>query len=197
MKKFISFFMCAVLIAASLCSCSAAKTKMTQENITKTVGIVETALKEFNTKDLEKYVDSSTLNVIMGYAKDHEQFTDLGKAIFENLKIEIVSVDEANATVTVNITNKDLYYTANSFAGELMADYSPLQLLGKLDDDTFLDVKLKKLCAQIDDCTLMPEPQEAVIKVEQGKKNLVLVFDEQSENAVSGGALTGIKSIYS
>ena len=37
---------------------------------------------------------------------------------------------------------------------------------------------------------------EITLDIEQGNKNLVLVFGDESENAVSGGALSAIKSIY-
>lgn len=196
MKKLLSFIMCAVIIAVSFCACSGPNADMTEENITETVTVVETALKEFNTEDLEKYVDSSTLSIIMGYAKEHQQFIDLGKAIFENLDIEIKSIDTENSTVTVSVTNKDLYQAAGDFASQLKADYSTLQLLNKLNDNDFLNRKLTSLCEDIDNCEMMPEPTEVTLSIEAGKKNLVLIFDDEAENAVSGGALTGIKSIY-
>lgn len=196
MKKLLSLIMCAVIIAVSFCACSGPNADMTEENITETVTVVETALKEFNTEDLEKYVDSSTLSIIMGYAKEHQQFVDLGKAIFENLEIEVNSVDTENSTVTVSVINKDLYNAASDFASELKSNYSTLQLLGKLSDDSFLDVKLASLCESINDCSMMPSAQEVVLTIEQNKSNLVLKFDDAAENAVSGGALTGIKSIY-
>lgn len=196
MKKIISLIMCAVLIAVSFCACSGPNADMTEENITETVTVVETALKEFNTDDLEKYVDSSTLSIIMGYAKDHQQFVDLGKAIFENLDIEIKSIDTESSTVTVSVANKNLYDTASDFASDLKSDYSTLQLLNKLSDDDFLDRKLALLCNNINECEMMPQPAEVTLTIEPGSKNLVLIFDDEAENAVSGGALTGIKSIY-
>lgn len=197
MKKIISLAMCVLLITLSFCGCSGPNADMTEENITETVEVVETALKEFNTKDLEKYVDSSTLSVIMGYAEKHQQFVDLGKAIFENLDIEIKSIDTENGTVNVSINNKELYLVATTFASELKSQYSTMQLLSKLSDDNFLDRKLTSLCDQIDSSAMMESPIEVTLTVEQSKKNLVLVFDDDAENAVSGGALTGIKSIYS
>lgn len=197
MKKIISLAMCALLIALTFCGCSGPNADMTEENITETVEVVETALKEFNTKDLEKYVDSSTLSVIMGYAEKQQQFIDLGKAIFENLDIEIKSIDTENGTVTVDVKNKELYDVANEFAGNLKSQYSTFQLLSKLSDSDFLDRKLATLCKDIDESSMAEAPTEVTLTIEQGKKNLVLVFDEEAENAVSGGALTGIKSIYS
>lgn len=197
MKKIISIAMCVLLITLSFCGCSGPNADMTEENITETVEVVETALKEFNTKDLEKYVDSSTLSVIMGYADKHQQFADLGKAIFENLDIKIKSIDTENGTVTVDITNKELYVVANNFASDLKSQYSTFQLLSKLNDSDFLDRKLATLCEEIDNSIIAQTPTEATLTIEKGKRNLVLVFDEEAENAVSGGALTGIKSIYS
>jgi hypothetical protein len=44
---------------------------------------------------------------------------------------------------------------------------------------------------------MLPDAVEVTLDIEQGKKNLVLSFDTDAEDAVSGGALTSIKSIYS
>ena len=74
MKKTIAVILSAVLIALTLCSCSGSGVEMTEENITKSVNTAMTALTEFDTKALEKYVDSSTLNTIIGYANKHKQF---------------------------------------------------------------------------------------------------------------------------
>ena len=54
--------------------------------MTATVDQAFSALKDFNTKKLEKYVDSKTLSVIISYANKHDQFADLGKALFKNLE---------------------------------------------------------------------------------------------------------------
>jgi hypothetical protein len=170
---------------------------MTEENITATVEKVETALQNFDSEDLEKYVDSSTLSVILGYAEEHQQFADLGKAIFKNLEMDVTSIDIENKTVTVSVTNKDLTQAASDFAQKLKSDYSTLQLLSKLSNDSFLDTKLDELCSKIDDATMLPDAVEVTLDIEQGKKNLVLSFDTDAEDAVSGGALTSIKSIYS
>ena len=59
----------------------------------KTVDTAFAALKEFDTDTLQKYVDSSTLNTIVGYAEKHEQLKQLGQAIFENVDYEIKSID--------------------------------------------------------------------------------------------------------
>lgn len=169
---------------------------MTEENITETVDVAMTALKEFDTERLEKYVDSSTLTTILGYAKDHQQFVDLGKAIFENLTYEVKSVDIENATVTISVSNKDLYQVASDFAQDLKSNYSAIQLLSKLSNDSFLDRKLGVLCEAIDSAVMLPDSTEITLKVEQDSKNLVLVFDGEAENQVSGGALSAIKDIY-
>ena len=42
----------------------------------------------------------------------------------------------------------------------------------------------------------MGEGVDITLNIEQGSKNLKLSFDENAENAVSGGALTAIKSIF-
>ena len=182
-----------VAVAFSFASC--AKTEMTEENITETVSTVETALKEFDTDKLEKYVSSSTLGYILKYAEKHQQFVDLGKAMFGNLSITVDSVDVENQTVTVTVKNKDLSSAAYDFASGLKSEYTPLQLLGKLDDENFLNISLNELVSSMNSATDEAEAS-VTLKVKKGDKNLVLSFDEDAENAVSGGALTTIKSLY-
>lgn len=182
-----------VILAFSFTSC--AKTEMTEENITDTVSTVETALKEFDTDKLEKYVSSSTLNYILKYAEKHQQFVELGKAMFGNLSMTVDSVDVENQTATVTVKNKDLSSAAYDFASNLKAEYTPLQLLGKLDDETFLNISLNELVSSMNSSTDETEAS-VTLKIKEGKKNLILSFDEEAENAVSGGALTAIKNLY-
>ena len=92
--------------------------------------------------------------------------------------------------------NKDLYLVASDFARELKADYTTFQLLTKLSDDSFLDRKLNELCDGIANAKLSGNTTDITLSVEKGKKNLVLVFDNEAENSVSGGALSAIKTIY-
>lgn len=196
MKKIISIFLCIVAICMSLSACSTLNNEMTEENITKTVDRAFDALAKFDTDDLNKYVDSPTLTTIISYAEKHQQFADLGRAIFENLSYEIKSIDTENQTVTISVQNKDLYLVASDFARELKSDYTTFQLLAKLSDDSFLDRKLNELCDDIADAKLSGNTTDITLSVEKGKKNLVLVFDNEAENSVSGGALSAIKTIY-
>ncbi|MGN0535093.1 MAG: hypothetical protein ACI4IR_03730 [Eubacterium sp.] len=196
MKKIISIFLCIVAICMSLSACSSTNNEMTEENITKTVDRAFDALAKFDTDDLNKYVDSPTLTTIISYAEKHQQFADLGRAIFENLSYEIKSIDTENQTVTISVQNKDLYLVASDFARELKSDYTTFQLLAKLSDDSFLDRKLNELCDGIANAKLSGSTTDITLSVEKGKKNLVLVFDNEAENSVSGGALSAIKTIY-
>lgn len=195
MKKIISLLL-ALILCLSFTACSGPNADMTEENITETVAAVETALKNFDTDDLDKYVDSSTLSVIIGYAESHEQFADLGRAIFANLEMDITNIDMENKTVTVTAMNKDLSAATSEFAQSLKDSYSTFALLRKLSDDTFLDEKLAELQGTIANCQLMDEGIEIVLNIEQGSKNLVFSFDSLDEDAVSGGALSAIKEIY-
>jgi hypothetical protein len=170
---------------------------MTEENVTKTVNQVTTALQEFDSKKLDKYVDSSTLSVIMKYAESHDQFAELGKAIFRNLEVEITDIDLENATVTLSVKNKDLYSVASNFAQNLKNNYSTLSLLNKLNDDNFLDTSLNELCTSIDSAQMSDSASTMTLDIKQGKKNLILSFDSDDESVVSGGALNAIKEIYS
>lgn len=184
----------AVALAFSFSSCSKS-VELTEENVIETVAVVEESLKKFDTKKLEKYVNSSTLSTIMRYADKHKQLKELGKAIFSDLSITVDDVDIKNQTVTVTVKNKDLSSVASDFAEKLKNNYSAVQLLNKLDDEDFLDFSLNQLVESMD--AVDDETEVTVtLNVKKGDKNLVLTFDDDSEDAVSGGALTAIKNIY-
>lgn len=181
-----------MLVSFTACSSNT----MTEKNVTKTVDTAFAALKEFDTDTLQKYVDSTTLNTIVGYAEKHEQLKQLGQAIFENVDYEIKSIDLDKKNVTVTVKNKDLAQGASEFANELKKDYSAFQLLAKLSDDTFLDSRLAQLKEKIADAQMEENGVDITLNIEQGSKNLKLTFDDTAENAVSGGALSSIKAIF-
>lgn len=183
-----------VSIIFSLAACSSGA-KLTQENVIKTVETVETALKEFDTDTLQKYVSSATLDYIIKFSENHEQFAELGRAIFRDLEMEVESVDLENQTVTVTVRNKKLTNAASSFSKKLKERYSSFQLLQKLNDESFLDSSLGELVESIADAQLITETT-VTLNIEQGKKNLILSFDTDAEDAVSGGALQAIKKIF-
>lgn len=196
MKNILKNFVCVSLVMAiifSLAGCSS-NTEMTEENVTQTVELAEQALKDFDKKSLEKYVDSTTLSTILKFAEGHDQFAELGKSIFKNLEIEIDNIDLDKRTVTINVKNKNLSYVASDFTNELLGQFSTIQLLTKLSDDNFLDNSLSKLLANIDS-VIADQSATVTLSIKQDKKNLVLYFDEDAENAVSGGALGAINSI--
>ncbi len=192
--KILSVLLCAVFITASFSACSSSNA-MTEENVTKTVNTAFDALKNFDTDKLQKYVDSSTLNVIVGYAEKHKQIKELGQAIFENITCEVKSIDLDAKTVTVTVKNKNLSQGAQEFAKELSSQYNSFQLITKLSDETFLNSRLKELKEKIS-ASSMGDGVDITLNIEQGSKNLKLSFDENAENAVSGGALDAIKSIF-
>lgn len=194
MKKTLSILLCLAFILVSFTACSS--NAMAEKNVTKTVDTAFAALKEFDTDTLQKYVDSSTLNTIVGYAEKHEQLKQLGQAIFENVDYKIKSIDLDKKTVTVTVKNKDLAQGASDFANELKKDYSAFQLLAKLSDDTFLDSRLAQLKEKIADAQMEENGVDITLNIEQGSKNLKLTFDDTAENAVSGGALSSIKAIF-
>lgn len=193
MKKTVSLILAVIMIAATFASCAGPNADMTEENITSTVDTAFTALVEFDTETLTKYVDFSTLNVIIDYAEDHEQFAQLGKEIFANLTYEIKSIDTENKTVTVSVKNKDLYLTAQAFTVQLTQKYSTLQLLNLLKSDAWLDNNLSELTADIAEAKMLEESTDITLTIDDSGKNLVLGFDENAENGVSGGALAAIK----
>lgn len=192
--KVITSILLTLSMVFSLSACSSGA-KLTQENVIKTVEIVETALKEFDTEKLQKYVSSTTLDYIIKFSNNHEQFAELGRAIFKDLEMEVESVDLENKTVTVTVRNKKLTNAASSFSKKLKERYSSFQLLQKLDDESFLDSSLGELVESIADAQLTTEAN-VTLNIEQGKKNLILSFDADAEDAVSGGALQAIKKIF-
>ena len=192
--KVITSILLTLSMVFSLSACSSGA-KLTQENVIKTVEIVETALKEFDTEKLQKYVSSTTLDYIIKFSNNHEQFAELGIAIFRDLEMEVESVDLENKTVTVTVRNKKLTNAASSFSKKLKERYSSFQLLKKLDDENFLDSSLGELVESIADAQLITETT-VTLNIEQGKKNLILSFDADAEDAVSGGALQAIKKIF-
>ena len=116
--------------------------------------------------------------------------------MFKNLEMEIVSVDAENGTVTVSVINKDLAADASEFAYNLKTNYSTMELLGKLEDDAFINENLNPLIEKIEAAPMRSERTEITLKIKQDKHNLVLVFDDTGEDAVSGGALSAIKSVF-
>ena len=126
-----------------------------------------------------------------------KQFAELGQAIFENLSVEVDSFDIEKATVTLSVKNKDLSQAAADFAEDLNSTYTGFQLLGKLNDEDFLNSKLSVLTEEIANAIMQEEPQKITLSIKKGKNNLVLGFDEDAENAVSGGALGAIMKTFS
>lgn len=196
MKKVLSVVLSIFMICTVFSGCSSVNTEMTEENINATVAEAFDALKSFDTKKLGKFVESSTLSMIISYAEKYDQFKKLGVEMFKNLTYEIKSVDIENETVTVSVKNKDLKYAAAEFAKNLKSKYNTVQLLTKLSDENFLDTNLTSLCEKINNAVLSDESTEITLSIEKGSKNLVLFFDGSCEDAVSGGALGAIKSIY-
>lgn len=197
MKKILSLALVFIIVAMlfSGCSSSAPNGDMTEKNVKNTVAVAFDALKAFDIDALNTYVKSSTLSQIMTYAQDHEQFKKLGQAIFANLEYEIVDIDLDAGLVTLSVKNKDLEEAAKRYMDGLLEEFSLLDLLAQISDDSWLNDNLSVLTNSIDDCEMNNEPVEITLKIKEGGGNLVLRFGSDAENAVSGGALGAIKSI--
>ena len=189
-KKSLCLVLClAITLGLSACSGGAS---MSEENITATVETIEKALKNFDGITLQKYVKSDTLKTILTLSNSHSQFSDLGRAMFEKLEIQVKSIDRKNKTVTLLVTNRDMSQIAGTFAKQVLEGKSVFQLAGLLNNEQFLDTSLAKLTAEISEATVPDNPKEITVSIEKSKKNLILVFDEKAEDAVSGGVLTAI-----
>ncbi len=198
--KKISAAILAVLLCAGLftgCSSSTSLTAdMTEENVEATLQVVFDALVKFDTDDLKNYVDSSTLDSIISYAKKYSQFTDLAKAMFANLSYDIDEIDLETESIYLTVYNKDLYDAAYEFVDNLTENYSTIQLLGKLTDSDWLDTNLQLLEDEIEDSPMDPFGEEIILTISQKSDNLVLEFDTEAEDAVSGGALGAITRLF-
>lgn len=198
MKRAISLALVFIIIAMLFSGCSSApNADMTEKNVKKTVDVVFEALKNFDIETLDTYVKSSALTRIITFAEDHDQFRQLGRAIFANLSYEIKEIDLDAALVTVAVTNKDLAEAAKNFTDDLLDKFSLLDLLTQITNDAWLDENLSILTKSIDNCELNPNPVEITLKIREGADHLVLHFGTDAENAVSGGALGAIKGISS
>ena len=193
-KSSMCIFLC-FLLAFSMAACSAG-TELNENNINQTVLKVEKALKDFDEDELKKYVESETLSKILAVSNGKKQFKELGQAIFENLSVEVTKINLESATVTLSVKNKDLAQGASDFAKDLQANYTNFQLLGKLNDEDFLNNKVGFLIEEISKAEMQKSSTTITLSIKQSKKNLVLVFDEDAENAVSGGALGAIMKAF-
>ena len=196
-KKGVSLLLClSLLFAVTACSKAVA---LTEENITKTVALVEKALRDFDRDSLQKYVSSKTLNYIFQFANGKEEFNTLGKLLFEKLEISVASVDLENNKVTLQILNRDMAIVGERYSKLLQtrSHGKTAEMLKLLSDDEFLDISLRSLTAQISRATVPDNPTEVTVGVKQEKKNLVLVFGEEADNAASGGIVKAITEAFS
>ena len=196
-KRGLSLFLCfAMVFALSACSGRA----MTEENITNTVELVEKALREFDRETLQKYVSSKTLDYIIRFANNKEQFDTIGKLLFEKLELNIQSIDVENQAVTLEIKNRDMTVIADRYV-KLIKDYSnggkTLDMVKLLSDDEFLDISVRSITSQIAYATEPDNPTVLTVSVSRGAKNLVLNLDEEAEDAVSGGVVSVISDAFS
>ena len=184
-------------MAFVLSACSPGRA-MTEDNITKTVALVEKALRDFDRDTLQKYVNSKTLDYIIKLAGNKEQFDAIGKLLFEKLEMSVKSVDLDNQTVTVEIKNRDMALIGKRYANmiKVRTKSKPMEMLKLLEDDSFLDISVKSLTAQISRATVPDNPVEATLSVKKGAKNLVLSLSNEAEDAISGGVISAISGLF-
>jgi hypothetical protein len=195
LKRGLSLFLCLTLVLAfSACSKAA---KLTEDNIIKTAQLVEKAFREFDSKTLQKYINSKTLNYIIQYSENKDQIKQLGLAMFENVTFGVKSVDLKNSKVTLSVNNKDMKLIGERYVKMLNHLYkSPVEMIKALSDDVFLDRSLRSLKAQISRATVPDNPTEVTVSVTPQKDGVVFNLTTEAEDAVSGGALTAITGAF-
>ena len=155
------------------------------------------ALCEFNIDDFKKYASSETLNEIEKQIETYPQIEILSKAIFKNLEIEVKSAKlndkTGKGTAVLKIKNKDLKQLASDYITSMVSDY----LLGKVDlkDEAFLNEQIEILSTQIEDAP-DGEWQKVKVNTKKGSDGVWrILFNDEAENAVMGGAAASIKGI--
>ena len=199
MKKISKAVICTVMIFSiifSFVGCSA-KLEITEATAKETIETAVEALKNFDIDELDKYVKSDTLSIIIGLAKDHEQFAELGKAMFEGLSIEVKSVDIENKTIEAEVVNRNLYAIASNFAYDITSNYTTMQMLSLLESEFFLDNSLQELTDKIKAEPISTQAKTITLKIVENKRNLAIEVDETAEDAISGGALYAVKGLIS
>lgn len=207
LKKAVCIVLC-LTMCFGFSGCSS--NELTEDNVTQTVEKVEKALKNLNITTLQKYARSETISSFSGYLGANGStgsidlktlskltpFIDLCDAIFENMTMEVVSIDLEAQTVDVAINNKDLYTTTCLFAYYLKKDYSTQQLLNIVANEEKLEKQVDALLEDFEEAEMMSEPQIVTLKIEQGENNLILVFDKDAEHAVTSGVVTAFLAVF-
>ncbi len=182
------------IIAFSFASCSGGGED--NKELRATVDSATESLINFDTKNVDKYIESETLLSIETLVNSKSQYQELAKAIFANLKIKVkkVSVDNAKGTgkITLKIRNKDLATVTDDYVSSKVTEY----LAGKVDfnNEEYLNTQLEYLTNAIDDAK-NTKWQKVTINVKKVDGKWVLVFNDSAENAVMGGAASKLKSM--
>lgn len=70
-------------------------------------------------------------------------------------------------------------------------------MLSLLSNEEWLNTSLNSLTGGIAQAKMQSTPVTVTLSINVGKKNLVIGFDNTAENAVSGGALQAVQSLFS
>ena len=197
-KKLLCLLLCTLMVF-SFSGCSSKK--LSEENVNKTIETVENAFIDASVVTLNKYTKFDTVlsNKIKVDPKNlggKKKLLELTKVLFENLEIEVNSVDLEEMTVTLNVTNKVTYLTTDNFLTNLKKSNSVTQIITNLSDDEFVTKNVDIYIKELEKAPIASSPRTITVKFEQGKHNLVLLFDDEAINAITGGASEALKKNF-
>ncbi len=193
MKKYLCIVI-SIIMALFLTSCTSGEDN---QAVRDSVEAARQALIEFDTNEFEKYAKSETLDAIEGQTAVYPQINTLAQEIFKELEIEVKRVkindEKGTGTATLKIRNKALKEPASDYVSSMVTQY--LQGNVDLKDSTFINEQLEALCKIVEGA----ETGDWVkVKVDVEKRNdgtWIIVFNDDAEDAVMGGAASVIKNI--
>ena len=186
----------ALIMIFSFSACSS-KTEDPTTQIKDNVNAVEKGLFEFDLNEVLKYAKGDAVNNIKLVSKHSEDFEEIAKSVFYNLKITVeeVNIEEGKdiGDVTLKIKNRDFTNVITQYLGENMQGF----INGDIDltDEKVVEEQLKTVRKLINDCTETKE-SAVIVPVEKNKNGRwILLLSSEAEDALSGGTANIVNAI--
>lgn len=193
MKKYFCVII-TIMMALLMTSCSSGEDSQAVRDSAENARL---ALMEFDTDKFEKYAKSETLDSIEGQTAVYPQIKTLAQEIFKELEIEVkhvkVSEEKGTGTATLKIRNKALKEPASDYVSSMVTQY----LQGKVDlkDSAFINEQLESLCKTVENAETGDWVKVKVDVEKQSDGTWIIIFNDDAEDAVMGGAASVIKNI--